>query len=129
MNQKQNIHSLNLNDFNIIEQNQKIKYELVDNFKIYNNIVNDNELLNKNINIIQQVDIINDGLEIFINNYNCKYNEIKKVLKEKLNKTNTDCLYIQFFKINDRYIHFQTYNLNNEERREIINNLLTKKFI
>ena len=96
-------HSLNLNVFNIIKQKQKIKSELIDNFKINNNIFNDNELLNKNINIIQQVDIINYGFEIFINNSNCKYNEIKKVLKEKLNKTNTNCLYIQlFFKINDR---------------------------
>ena len=77
-----------------MNNNQKIKSELVYNFKIYNNIVNDNELLNKNINIIQQVDIINYGFEIFINNSNCKYNEIKKVLKEKLNKTNTDYLYI-----------------------------------
>ena len=111
-----------------MNKNQKIKSEQVDNFKVYNNIVNDNELLNKNINIIQQVDIINNGFEIFINNSNCKYNEIKKILKEKLNKTNTDCLYIQlFFKINDRYIHFQTYNLNNEQRREIINNLITEK--
>ena len=70
-----------------MNKNQKIKSEQVDNFKIYNNIVNDNELLNKNINIIQQVDIRNDGLEIFINNSNCKYNEINKILKEKLNKT------------------------------------------
>ena len=45
-----------------MNKNQKIKSEQVDNFKIYNNIVNDNELLNKNINIIQQVDIINNGL-------------------------------------------------------------------
>ena len=43
-----------------MNKNQKIKSEQVDNFQIYNNIVNDNELLNKNINIIQQVDIIND---------------------------------------------------------------------
>ena len=43
-----------------MNKNQKIKSEQVDNFKVYNNIVNDNELLNKNINIIQQVDIINN---------------------------------------------------------------------
>ena len=97
-----------------MNKNQKIKSKQVDNFKIYNNIFNDNELLNKNINIIKQVDIINNGLEILINNSNYKYNKINKVLKKKLNKTNTYYLYIQlFFKINDIYIHFKTYNLNN----------------
>ena len=76
-----------------MNKKQKIKSKQVYNFKIYNNIVNDNKLLNKNINIIQQVDIINDSFEIFINNSNCKYNEIMKVLKEKLNKTNRLFIY------------------------------------
>ena len=105
----------------------KIKTEPIEDFKIYDNIYEDNELLNANINKIEHADIENDGLEVFFNNSNVKFNNIKSVLKEKLNTLNVEGMYIQiFFKTYDGNLRFQTYSLNNEIGSQIINDLLTQ---
>ena len=109
------------------EADQKIKAEPVD-LNEFKNIFYDKTFLEENIKIIQNANIQKDGLEIFFNNHETKFSDIKETLLSKINSTNLDGLYLQvFFKTYDGKMHFQTYSLNNEVGRSIIYNLLNNK--
>lgn len=86
------------------------------------------ELLNENIEKIKAADIAKDGLSIYFNNSDCKFKNLKNVIREKLNSTNLNGLYLQIsFRTLDNQIRFQTYSLMNETAIQIINVLLNGK--
>ena len=86
------------------------------------------ELLNENIEKIRSADIAKDGLCIYFNNSDCKFKNLKNVIREKLNSTNLNGLYLQIsFRTLDGQIRFQTYSLMNETAIQIINVLLNGK--
>ena len=84
------------------------------------------ELLNENIEKIRAADIAKDGLCIYFNNSDCKFKNLKNVIREKLNSINLNGLYLQIsFRTLDGQIRFQTYSLMNETATQIINVLLS----
>ena len=86
------------------------------------------ELLNENIEKIRSADIAKDGLCIYFNNSDCKFKNLKNVIREKLNSINLNGLYLQIsFRTLDGQIRFQTYSLMNETATQIINVLLNGK--
>ena len=86
------------------------------------------ELLNENIEKIRSADIAKDGLSIYFNNSDCKFKNLKNVIREKLNSINLEGLYLQIsFRTLDGQIRFQTYSLMNETATQIINVLLNGK--
>ena len=86
------------------------------------------ELLNENIEKIRSADIAKDGLCIYFNNSDCKFKNLKNVIREKLNSINLEGLYLQIsFRTLDGQIRFQTYSLMNETAIQIINVLLNGK--
>ena len=86
------------------------------------------ELLNENIEKIRSADIAKDGLCIYFNNSDCKFKNLKNVIREKLNSINLEGLYLQIsFRTYDGQIRFQTYSLMNETATQIINVLLNGK--
>ena len=86
------------------------------------------ELLNENIEKIRSADIAKDGLCIYFNNSDCKFKNLKNVIREKLNSINLEGLYLQVsFRTLDGQIRFQTYSLMNETATQIINVLLNGK--
>lgn len=86
------------------------------------------ELLNENIEKIRAADIAKDGLCIYFNNSDCKFKNLKNVIREKLNSINLEGLYLQIsFRTYDGQIRFQTYSLMNETATQIINVLLNGK--
>ena len=86
------------------------------------------ELLNENIEKIRSADIAKDGLCIYFNNSDCKFKNLKNVIREKLNSINLEGLYLQIsFRTLDGQIRFQTYSLMNETATQIINVLLNGK--
>lgn len=86
------------------------------------------ELLNENIEKIRNADIAKDGLSIYFNNSDCKFKNLKNVIREKLNSINLEGLYLQIsFRTLDGQIRFQTYSLMNETATQIINVLLNGK--
>ena len=98
-------------------------YELED-VQIFEN----QELLNENIEKIKAADIAKDGLCIYFNNSDCKFKNLKNVIREKLNSINLEGLYLQIsFRTLDGQIRFQTYSLMNETATQIINVLLNGK--
>ena len=107
------------------QKKRSMKTEPVDDLNEFKNIFYDKVFLEENIRIIQNANIQKDGLEIFFNNYESKFSDIKESILNKINSTNLDGLYLQvFFKTYDGKMHFQTYSLNNEHGRSIIYNLL-----
>ena len=98
-------------------------YELAD-VQLFEN----QELLNENIEKIRSADIAKDGLCIYFNNSDCKFKNLKNVIREKLNSINLEGLYLQIsFRTYDGQIRFQTYSLMNETATQIINVLLNDK--
>ena len=86
------------------------------------------ELLNENIEKIRSADIAKDGLCIYFNNSDCKFKNLKNVIREKLNSIDLNGLYLQVsFRTTDGQIRFQTYSLMNETAIQIINVLLNGK--
>ena len=86
------------------------------------------ELLNENIEKIRAADIAKDGLSIYFNNSDCKFKNLKNVIREKLNSIDLNGLYLQIsFRTLDGQIRFQTYSLMNETAIQIINVLLNGK--
>lgn len=86
------------------------------------------ELLNENIEKIKAADIAKDGLCIYFNNSDCKFKNLKNVIREKLNSIDLNGLYLQIsFRTLDNQIRFQTYSLMNETAIQIINVLLNGK--
>ena len=86
------------------------------------------ELLNENIEKIRSADIAKDGLCIYFNNSDCKFKNLKNVIREKLNSIDLNGLYLQIsFRTLDGQIRFQTYSLMNETATQIINVLLNGK--
>ena len=112
----------------IRQTKRSMKAAPVDDLNEFKNIFYDKTFLEENIKIIQNANIQKDGLEVFFNNHETKFSDIKETLLSKINSTNLDSLYLQvFFKTYDGKIHFQTYSLNNEHGRTIIYNLLNNK--
>ena len=98
-------------------------YELED-LQLFEN----QELLNENIEKIRSADIAKDGLCIYFNNSDCKFKNLKNVIREKLNSIDLNGLYLQVsFRTTDNQIRFQTYSLMNETATQIINVLLNGK--
>lgn len=98
-------------------------YELED-VQLFDN----QELLNENIEKIRSADIAKDGLCIYFNNSDCKFKNLKNVIREKLNSIDLNGLYLQIsFRTLDGQIRFQTYSLMNETATQIINVLLNGK--
>ena len=98
-------------------------YELED-LQLFEN----QELLNENIEKIRSADIAKDGLCIYFNNSDCKFKNLKNVIREKLNSIDLNGLYLQVsFRTTDNQIRFQTYSLMNETATKIINVLLNGK--
>lgn len=84
------------------------------------------ELLNECIKKIKSADIEKDGLCIYFNNSDCKFKHLKSIIRDKLNSTNLDGLYLQVsFKTYDGQDRYQTYSLMNETAKQIINALLS----
>ena len=107
------------------QKKRSMKTEPVDDLNEFKNIFYDKTFLEENIRIIQNANIQKDGLEIFFNNHESKFSDIKETILNKINSTNLDALYLQvFFKTYDGKMHFQTYSLNNEHGRSIVYNLL-----
>ena len=112
----------------IRQTKRSMKAAPVDDLNEFKNIFYDKTFLEENIKIIQNANIQKDGLEVFFNNHETKFSDIKETLLSKINSTTLDSLYLQiFFKTYDGKIHFQTYSLNNEHGRTIIYNLLNNK--
>ena len=84
------------------------------------------ELLNEYIKKIKSADIEKDGLCIYFNNSDCKFKYLKSIIRDKLNSTSLDGLYLQVsFKTYDGQDRYQTYSLMNETAKQIINALLS----
>ena len=84
------------------------------------------ELLNECIKKIKSADIEKDGLCIYFNNSDCKFKHLKSIIRDKLNSTKLDGLYLQVsFKTYDGQDRYQTYSLMNETAKQIINALLS----
>ena len=84
------------------------------------------ELLNECIKKIKSADIEKDGLCIYFNNSDCKFKYLKSIIRDKLNSTKLDGLYLQVsFKTYDGQDRYQTYSLMNETAKQIINALLS----
>ena len=84
------------------------------------------ELLNECIKKIKSADVEKDGLCIYFNNSDCKFKYLKSIIRDKLNSTSLDGLYLQVsFKTYDGQDRYQTYSLMNETAKQIINALLS----
>ena len=87
------------------------------------------ELTNAEIEKIKNANIEKDGLKInFKAGEEVKFNSLKKVIRDKLNSINLDCIYmeISFLTYSNNYIieKTQTYSLNSEKGRKNVKKIL-----
>ena len=87
------------------------------------------EILNAEIEKIKNADIAKDGLRIKINEgEGVNFNNLKKVIRDKLNSIDLNGIYIQIsFLTPGNVVIGQTYAINSERGRKIINNILRGK--
>ena len=87
------------------------------------------EILNAEIEKIKNADIAKDGLRIkFKDNSEVDFNNLKKVIRDKLNSIDLNGIYIQVdFLTPGNIVIGQTYAINSERGRKIINNILRGK--
>ena len=84
------------------------------------------EILNNEIKKIKNANIAKDGLKIYFkDNSEVNFNNLKKVIRDKLNSINLDGLYIQVgFLTYDNIVRYQTYSLMSEKAVKIIDRIL-----
>lgn len=84
------------------------------------------EILNKEIEKIKNADIAKDGLKIkFDEGEGVNFNNLKKVIRDKLNSIDLNKIYIQVsFLTPGNIVMGQTYSINSERGRKIVNNIL-----
>ena len=87
------------------------------------------EKINSEIEKIKNADIVKDGLKIhFDEGKGVNFNSLKKVIRDKLNSINLDCIYmvISFLTYSNNYIieKSQTYSLNSEKGRKNVKKIL-----
>ena len=89
-------------------------------------IQHQNELINNEIQKIKNANIAKDGLKIYFkDNSEVNFNNLKKVIRDKLNSIDLDDIYIQVsFLTEDNVVRIQTYSLNSEVGRKIIDRIL-----
>ena len=84
------------------------------------------EILNNEIQKIKNANIAKDGLKIYFkDNSEVNFNNLKKVIRDKLNSIDLDGIYIQVsFLTEDNVVRIQTYSLMHETGRKIIDRIL-----
>ena len=84
------------------------------------------DLTNALIEKIKNANIEKDGLKIsFEEGEEVKFNNLKKVLRDKLNSINLDGLYINVgFLSSDNIVRYQAYSIMNDRAIKIINSIL-----
>ena len=84
------------------------------------------EILNNEIQKIKNANIAKDGLKIYFkDNSDVNFNNLKKVIRDKLNSIDLDGIYIQVsFLTEDNVVRIQTYSLMHETGRKIIDRIL-----
>ena len=84
------------------------------------------EILNKEIQKIKNANIAKDGLKIYFKDKSeVNFNNLKKAIRDKLNSIDLDDIYIQVsFLTEDNVVRIQTYSLNHDEGRKIIDRIL-----
>lgn len=89
-------------------------------------IQKENEILNKVLEKIKNADIAKDGLKIYLDEgKDVNFNNLKKAIRDKLNSIDLDDIYIQVsFLTEDNVVRIQTYSINHDEGRKIIDKIL-----
>ena len=84
------------------------------------------EILNKEIEKIKNADIAKDGLKIkFKDNAEVNFNNLKKVIRDKLNSIDLNGIYIQVgFLTNWNIVEYQIFALNSERGRKNVDTIL-----
>ena len=84
------------------------------------------EILNNEIQKIKNANIAKDGLKIYFKDKSeVNFNNLKKAIRDKLNSIDLDDIYIQVsFLTEDNVVRIQTYSLNHDEGRKIIDRIL-----
>ena len=84
------------------------------------------EILNNEIQKIKNANIAKDGLKIYFkDNSEVNFNNLKKAIRDKLNSIDLDDIYIQVsFLTEDNIVRIQTYSINSEKGRKIIDRIL-----
>ena len=87
------------------------------------------EKINSEIEKIKNADIAKDGLKIYFGaGKGVKFNNLKKVIRDKLNSINLDCIYmeISFLTYSNNYTieKSQFYSLNSEKGRKNVKKIL-----
>ena len=103
------------NQFTILEQEAKALEEQ-----------HQQEILNNEIEKIKNADIAKDGLKIkFEDNAEVDFNNLKKVIRDKLNSIDLNGLYITIgYSTRWDIVEFQTFGLNSERGRKNIDTIL-----
>lgn len=85
-----------------------------------------NEILDKEIQKIKNANIAKDGLNIrFKDSSEVNFNNLKKAIRDKLNSIDLDDIYIQVsFLTEDNIVRIQTFSINSEQGRKIIDRIL-----
>lgn len=89
-------------------------------------IQKENEKINLVIEKIKNANIAKDGLKIYFkDNSEVNFNNLKKAIRDKLNSIDLDDIYIQVsFLTEDNVVRIQTYSINHDEGRKIIDRIL-----
>ena len=84
------------------------------------------ELINAEIEKIKNANIAKDGLRIYFEpDEEVKFNNLKKAIRDKLNTIDLNGIYIDVGFLNyDMTVRYQTYAINSEKGRKIINRIL-----
>ena len=84
------------------------------------------ELINAEIEKIKNANIAKDGLRIYFElGEEVKFNNLKKAIRDKLNTIDLNGIYIDVGFLNyDMTVRYQTYAINSEKGRKIINRIL-----